>query len=204
MSFLKDPGTDRSCLACRLSRAICRTATTKTLVASFLLWLVFLILIMGRPFGIAQLQEITGGPTIPDMTFTTGPDSVYAVLGALGAAGRAFDLGHIVPLDLIFPFTYALFLSLGISWGLARLLQKGNPLHLLNLAPVCAAAADYCENAGVIALLLTYPSRHDAVAWWTSAMYVIKFVFSTLSWVVFMAAVAIWLVVVVSRKIRNP
>ncbi len=41
------------------------------------------------------------------MTFTTGPDQVYAVLSALGDAGRAFDLTHIVPLDLVFPFTYA-------------------------------------------------------------------------------------------------
>ena len=28
---------------------------------------------------------------------------------AMGEAGRAFDLTHIVPLDLVFPFAYTLF-----------------------------------------------------------------------------------------------
>ena len=179
-----------SCPACRLSAAIRQAATTKALLVSLVLWLVFEILIMGKPFGIARLQEITGGPTILDMTFTTGPDSVNAVLYALGDAGRTFDLTHIVPLDLVFPFTYALFLALGISWGLSRLLPEGSPWFLLNLAPVAAAAADYCENAGVIALLLTYPSRLDPVAWFVSAMYAVKFVFSVVSFLTLFAALA--------------
>jgi hypothetical protein len=49
-----------------------------------------------------------------------------------------------------------------------------NNTAALSAGPVCAAAADYCENAGVITLLMTYPSRLDAVAWWTSARYVIR------------------------------
>jgi hypothetical protein len=154
------------------------------------LWLVFLFLINGRPFGLAQLHEITGGATILDMTFTTGPDQVYSVLSALGDAGRAFDLTHIVPLDLVFPFTYGLFLALGISWGLSRLLPEGSPWLLLNLAPVLAAAADYCENAGVITLLLTYPARLDPVAWFVSIMYAVKFISSAISFITLFAALA--------------
>jgi hypothetical protein len=169
------------------------------------LWLVFLALINGKPFGIAQLQEITGGPTILDMTFTSGPDSVYAVLGALGEAGRAFDLTHIVPLDLVFPFTYALFLALGISWGLARLLPGDSPWHLLNLAPLFAAAADYCENAGVITLLLTWPARLDPVAWFVSAMYAIKFAFSVISFLTLFAALGgCGILYLVRRSGRSP
>lgn len=179
-----------SCPACRLSYAIRRAATAKAVAGSLVLWLIALALINGKPFGLAQLQEITGGPTILDMTFTTGPDSVYAVLGALGNAGRAFDLTHIVPLDLVFPFTYALFLALGISWGLSRLVPEGSPWLLLNLAPVIAAAADYCENAGVIALLLAWPARLDPAAWFVSIMYIIKFAFSAVSFITLIAALA--------------
>lgn len=181
---------DNGSAPCRLSFALKRAATTRAVLASLVLWVVFGILIAGKPFGLARLQEITGGPTIPDMSFTTGPDSVYAVLDALGDAGRAFDLTYIVPLDLLFPFTYALFLALGISWGLSRLLSDDSPWHLLNLAPVIAAAADYCENAGVITLLLTYPARLDPVAWFVSAMYVIKFAFSAVSFITLFAALA--------------
>ena len=175
---------------CRLSRAICRIATGKALLGSFIVCLVFAVLIMGKPFGIARLQEITGGATIPDMTFTTGPDSVYAVLGALGEAGRTFDLTHIVPLDLVYPFTYGLFLSLGISWALARVFPGDSPWRLLNIIPVLAAAADYAENAGVIALLLTYPVRLDPVAWFVSSMYSLKFVLSAISFTTLLAALA--------------
>jgi hypothetical protein len=178
-----------SCPACRLSYAIRQAATAKAVAGSLGLWIIALSLINGKPFGLARLQEITGGPSILDMTFTTGPDSVYAVLGALGESGRAFDLTHIVPLDLVFPFTYALFLALGISWGLGRLLPEDSPWFLLNLAPVLAAAADYCENAGVIALLLTYPARLDPAAWFVSIMYVIKFAFSFVSFITLFAAV---------------
>jgi hypothetical protein len=179
-----------SCPACRLSRVIRQAATTKALLLSLVLWLVALFLINGKPLGIAQLQEITGGPTILDMTFTTSPDQVYAVLLALGDAGRAFDLTRIVPLDLVFPFTYGLFLALGISWALSCLLPEGSPWFLLNLAPVLAAAADYCENAGVITLLLTYPARLDPVAWFVSLMYSIKFFFSVVSFITLFAALA--------------
>jgi hypothetical protein len=164
------------------------------------IFLVTAVIINGSPFGLARLQEITGGPTIPDMTFTTGPESVYAVLDALGEAGRAFDLTHIVPLDLVFPFTYGLFLALGISWGFSRLLPEGSPWLLLNLAPLLAAAADYCENAGVITLLLTYPARLDPVAWFVSIMYAVKFTFSALSFIVLFAALAGCAVMSLARR----
>ena len=193
MSGLAEP-------ACRFSRTIRRAATTKLLIASGAFWLAALILIYGKPFGIAQLQEITGGPTILDMTLTTNPDQVYAVLGALGDAGRAFDLTRIVPLDLVFPFTYALFLAVAISWALARWLPESSPWLLLNLAPVFAGAADYCENAGVIALLLAYPARLDPVASFTSAMYIVKFAFSALSFTTLFVALAGWAVSVLTGR----
>ena len=189
-----------SCPACRLSYAIRQAATTKAFLGSFALFLVTAAVISGKPFGLAQLQEITGGSTILDMTFTKGPESVYAVLFALGDAGRAFDLTHIVPLDLAFPFSYGLFLALGISWGLSRLLPAGSPWFLLNLAPVLAAAADYCENAGVITLLLTYPARLDPVAWFVSIMYAVKFLFSAASFITLVAALAGCAAIVVVRR----
>jgi hypothetical protein len=124
---MTDPCRGKSAPACRLSRAICRIATGKVLLVSLVIWLAAGAFIYGKPFGIAQLQEITGGATILDMTFTTSPQQVYAVLDALGNAGRAFDLTRIVPLDLVFPFTYALFLSVAISWVLNRWLPDDSP-----------------------------------------------------------------------------
>lgn len=177
---------------CRFSRAIRDRATTRLLLASFVLWLSALILIYGRPFGIAELTAITGGPTILDMTFTTTPAQVYAVLDALGSAGRAFDLTRIVPLDLLFPSTYALFLAVTISWVMKRWLPPESPWFCLNIAPVLAAAADYGENAGIVAMLLAYPAHLDPVAVVTSTMYMVKSAFSAISFIALFAALAGW------------
>jgi hypothetical protein len=175
------------------------------LLASLVIWLITGTLIYSKPFGIAQLQEITGGATILDMTFTTTPQQVYSVLNALGEAGRTFDLTRIVPLDLVFPFTYALFLSIAISWALTRWLPDDSPWIGLNLVPVIAGTADYCENAGIITLLLTYPARLDPVALFTSTMYVIKFAFSTFSFIALFAALAGWAVIILKgRSGRSP
>jgi hypothetical protein len=194
-----------SCPACRLSHAIRRAATTKAVAGAFLLWLIFEILISVSPFGTLRLQEITGGPTIVDMTFTTGPESVHAVLAALGEAGRAFDLHCIVPLDMVFPFTYALFFALAISWALSRLLPEGSPLLFLNLAPVIAAAADYCENAGVIMLLIAYPAPVDPAAWIVSVMFVVKFAFFALSLLALLLALAgLAIAALLGRARRSP
>jgi hypothetical protein len=187
-----------------LSRAVCRIATGKALLASLAIWFAAAAVIYTKPLGIAQLQEITGGPTILDMTFTTSPDQVYAVLDSLGDAGRLFDLTHIVPLDLIFPCTYALFLSIAISWSLAQWLPEESPWIGMNLLPVIAGTADYCENIGVITLLLTYPARLDPVAFFTSIMYVIKFAFSAFSFMALCAALVVWAVIVLKdRCIRS-
>ncbi|OPY38218.1 MAG: hypothetical protein A4E35_00640 [Methanoregula sp. PtaU1.Bin051] len=176
----------------RISGAIRKISTGKTLLVSLALYLVTLILIWGKPFGIAQLQEITGGPTILDMTFTTSPQQVYATLDALGEAGRAFDLARIVPLDLVFPFAYTLFLVVVITWILSRYLPQESPWYFVNIIPLLAGAADYCENAGIIILLLSYPAISDPVAVWVSAMYIVKFVFSALSFIALFGALAGW------------
>lgn len=178
--------------ASEVSDAIRRIATGRNVLLSFALWLVMLILIWGKPFGIAQLQDLTGGATILDMTLTTRPEQVYAVLDALGAVGRSFDLTWIVPLDLVFPFAYTLFLSVAITFFLARFLPQESPWFRLNLVPLIAGAADYGENAGVITLLVSYPAQLDIVAIWTSLMYIIKFMFSFLSFSLLFIAIAVW------------
>ncbi len=186
-----------------ISDAIRKIATGRNLVLSFVLWLIMLALIYGRPFGIAELQAMTGGATILDMTFTTSPQQVYAVLDALGAAGRSFDLTRIVPLDLVFPFAYTLFLSVAITFFLSRYLQQDSPWFRLNLIPVVAGAADYSENAGVITLLVSYPAQMDIVAIWTSLMYSIKFIFSVLSFTVLFIAIAAWGILVIRDRLSR-
>ncbi|WP_054848126.1 hypothetical protein [Methanoculleus chikugoensis] len=183
-------------IADTISSVIRNISSGRTLVASFAFFAVSAVLINGRPFGLSALAEITGGAGILDMEFTYTPVQAYAMLAALGGdAGRAFYLARIVPLDLVFPLAYTLFYAVAISWLLSRWLPAGSPPWMrLNLVPLVAGIADYCENiGGVIAMLLAYPAElYGGVAAITAVISPIKFTFIAVSALLVLAAAAGW------------
>ena len=176
----------------RVSSAIQKISSGRALLASFTFFAVSAALINGRPFGLAALEKITGGAGILDMEFTYTPVQAYAMLAALGDAGRAFYLTRIVPLDLVFPLAYTLFYAVAISWLLSRWLPAESPWMRLNLVPLVAGAADYCENIGVVAMLLAYPAELYGVAAFTAVISPIKYTFIAVSVLNILAAVAGW------------
>ena len=175
-----------------ISSAIRNVSSGRALIASFAFFAVSATLINGRPFGLSALTELTGGAGILDMEFTYTPVQAYAMLAALGDAGRAFYLTRIVPLDLVFPLAYTLFYAVTISWLLSRWLPAGSPWIRLNLVPLVAGAADYCENIGVIAMLLAYPAELYGVAAFTAVISPIKYTFIAVSVLLILAAAAGW------------
>lgn len=177
-----------------VSTAIQRISSGRAVLLSLAFFIVSAALINGRPFGLAALEEITGGAGILDMAFTYTPVQAYVMLAALGDAGRAFYLTRIVPLDLVFPAAYTLFFAVAISWLLTRWLPAESPWMRLNVVPLVAGAADYCENIGVIAVLLAYPAELYGVAAITAVFSPIKFTFIAVSVLLVLAAVAGWAV----------
>jgi len=151
-------------------------------------------LVNGRPFGIAELKSITGGVGILDMEILYTPDQAYALLAAMGEAGRSFELTRIIPLDLLVPFFYALFLSTLISWLLKKWLPADSPWHRLNVIPVIGALFDYLENLGIIAMLLAWPMEMYSIAQITMAATLLKFGLSALAGVIVLGAVAGWII----------
>ncbi|WP_292364221.1 MULTISPECIES: hypothetical protein [unclassified Methanoculleus] len=177
-----------------ISSAIRNVSSGRTLIASLAFFAVSAVLVNGRPFGLARLAEITGGAGILDMEFTYTPVQAYAMLAALGDAGREFYLTRIVPLDLVFPLAYTLFFAVTITWLLSRRLPEGSPWMRLNVVPLIAGAADYGENIGVIALLLSYPAELYGVAGFTAVMSPIKYTFIAVSMLIVLGALAGWAV----------
>lgn len=172
----------------------------RTVLAAFVGILVTGFLVNGRPFGIAELKSITGGVGILDMEVFYTPEQAYAFLAAMGEAGRAFELTHIVPLDLLVPLFYALFLSTFISWLLHRWLPEKSPWHRLNVVPVIGALFDYTENLGIIAMLLAWPMEMYSIAQITMAATLLKFGFSVLAGAVVIAAIAGWILSVLRQR----
>lgn len=182
------------------SAAIRKHSSGRAVLASFAAFAVLAALINGRPFGLAELAELTGGAGILDMEFTYTPLQAYTMLATLGDAGRAFYLTRIVPLDLVFPAAYTLFYAVAITWLLAHWLPAESTWMRLNLVPLVTGAADYCENAGVIAMLLAYPAELYGVAAFTAVVSPIKFTFIALSMLIIPGALAGWAASLLKRR----
>ena len=188
-----------------LSDRIIALTSLRTILLSLVGLTITGFLVNGRPFGVAELKSITGGVGILDMEVLYTPDQAYAFLAAMGEAGRAFDLTHIIPIDLFVPFFYALFLSTFITWLLHRWLPAGSLWHRLNLVPVIGAVFDYLENLGIIAMLLAWPARLPEIAQFTMASTLLKFSFSALAFLIVAVALIGWIVYAIrGRLCRSP
>ena len=188
-----------------LSDRILAITSGRTILAALAGLLVTAFLVNGRPFGIAELKAITGGVGVPDMEIMYTPDQAYTFLAAMGEAGRAFDLTHIIPIDLFVPFFYALFLSTFITWLLHRWLPVKSGWHRLNLIPVAGAVFDYLENLGIIAMLLAWPARLPEIAQFTMASTLLKFSFSAAAFLIVAVVLIGWIVYAVrGRLCRSP
>ena len=86
-----------------VSDRIIAITSGRVILAALIGFLILGYLVNSRPFGIAQLKEMTGGVGILDMEILYTPEQAYAQLAALGEVGRAFYLTHIIPLDLLLP-----------------------------------------------------------------------------------------------------
>jgi hypothetical protein len=186
-----------------LSDRIIALSSPRTILLSLVGLLITGFLVNGRPFGVAELKSITGGVGILDMEVFYTPEQAYAFLAAMGDAGRAFELTHIIPLDLLVPLFYGLFLSTFISWLLHRWLPEKSRWHRLNVIPVIGALFDYLENLGIIAMLLAWPMEMYSIAQITMAATLLKFGFSILAFVIVLGAIGGWVVTAVQQRNRK-
>lgn len=189
----------------RVSDRITAITTGPRALAALAGFFVLGFLINGRPFGIAALKSITGGVGILDMETLYSPDQAYAHLAAMGEAGRAFALTHIIPLDLILPAVYALAYALAVTWLLHRWLPEGSRWHRLNVVPLIGGICDYCENAGIIAMLLAWPAQLPDIARFTMVAGFCKFSAAALVLTIIPGALIGWAVTGIrARTGRSP
>lgn len=183
-----------------ISGRITAITSTRMLLASLAGFVISAIVINSRPFGAAALLDITGGVGLLDMKMLYTPEQAYAHLAAMGDSGRAFDLTHIVPLDLVFPLMYTLFSAVTITWLLHRWLPVESRWHRLNVVPLIGGLGDYLENLGIIAMLLAWPQQIPAVAWFTMIACFFKFAFSALGFAIICGALAGWVLTMIRAR----
>jgi len=103
------------------------------------------------------------------------------LLDALGVEGRAFYLTRQIPMDLIYPGLFALAYTLLWRWLALRTWPRAAILHHCAKLPIAVGVADYMENAGIVAMLLTASHLSPTLVAITSAVTILKSVLTAIT-----------------------
>ncbi len=118
----------------------------------------------------------------------------FDLLAQLGPEGRAEYLYLQLPLDFIYPITFAAAHAMLICWLLQKaqsylgkaILDKGLRLTVL---PMLGCLFDYLENTGVFLMLQSYPELNETLVGLASIMTILKSFFVTLTYSVILGLV---------------
>ncbi|MGI9550226.1 MAG: hypothetical protein ACR2MT_03425 [Aurantibacter sp.] len=130
---------------------------------------------------IPKTMEFSKDMKLLDM-MPTGYNSQYiqTLFNTLGEAGRNTYLFNQIPVDMVYPFLFAICYCLIIAYFLKKLNKLNSPFFYLCLLPVVAATADYLENFGIIAMLNSYPKLPQLLMSATSIFSIVKSITTTL------------------------
>ena len=124
-------------------------------------------------------------------------ETVNTLFNTLGEKGRNAYLFMQLPLDMIYPFLFAISSSVLLAYFLNKLEKLEVRLFYLCFIPLLAGAFDYCENIGIITMLNNYPENSDFLSKATSVFTVLK---SSCTVIYFIVLITI-LIVLAFRKI---
>ncbi len=129
---------------------------------------------------IPKVVSFSGGMKLLDM-IPTGYNAAYVnlLLSALGEQGRHAYLFKQIPLDMIYPALFAVSNCLIIAYILKKLGKSDGSLFYFCFLPLFAGIFDYCENIGIITLLMTFPDVSEMMAQTTNVFSLLKSSFTT-------------------------
>ncbi len=113
-----------------------------------------------------------------DLQFFSTPEKLYSLAESYGEYGRAFYRSMELTVDIIYPIIYTLALGLLISWLFQRGFGTRSKMQRLNILPIGAWFFDLLENFGIVCLLSAFPIQITAVAWLTTILTMIKWIFA--------------------------
>lgn len=156
---------------------------------------------------IPEVLRHANGMTLPDlMPGGYEPQYIRQLLTELGDEGRAAYLHRQLPLDLVYPFLFALTNSLILVYLLRRLGKSSKKALIITAIPLAAGLFDYLENVSTIRMLLRFPDISDIAVRVASVFTVLK---SGLTTLFFALLVALLLALLLQyfrsgKKARSP
>lgn len=154
--------------------------------------LVYLVMLL---ITIPHVMHYSHGMDLFDM-MPAGYDAGYAhtLLNALGADGRNAYMQIQLPVDMIYPFLFGLTYSLMLAYFLYKLSWIDKPIFVMVFFPIVTALFDYAENIGIFSMLHAYPDFSTRTAAALSLLTIIKSALSTVSFLMLLSLVVIFLV----------
>lgn len=146
---------------------------------------------------IPKTMIFSGGMKLLDMMpMGYDLDYVNALFSALGEKGRDIYLFYQIPVDMIYPFLFAITYSLLFAFFLDKLGKLDSVFFYFSLLPLLAGAADYFENFGIIMMLNSFPNISASIASLTNTFSMIKSISTTIFFIAL-------LIIVVSFGIKT-
>ena len=119
-----------------------------------------------------------------DLMFLATPDKMFAMIEQYGEYGRVFYRNVELTVDILYPIVYTLAFGLLISWLFQRGYKSDSRMQKLNVVPVGMWFFDLMENLGIVTMLTMWPSQPVALAWLTTVISTIKWIFAGASMVI--------------------
>lgn len=166
----------------RLRKFIDKKLTGKMVLSLFVITnIVYAIMLIVT---IPKTMTFSNGMKLLDM-MPMGYDSIYinALFEALGEKGRQVYLYSQLPVDMIYPFLFAISYCLLIGFFLKKLNKLNSGFFYLCLLPIIAGIADYFENFGIIKMLNNYPDLSQVLMDATNIFSVVKSMTTTVYFV---------------------
>lgn len=124
---------------------------------------------------IPKVMSFSDGMKLLDMMPAGyGAEYVNTLLNTLGEQGRNAYLFQQIPVDMVYPFLFAVSYCLLFAYFLDKLGKLESPLFYFSLLPLFSGLFDYCENIGIITILNNYPDNSDLLTQITNAFSVLK------------------------------
>ena len=135
-------------------------------------------------YTIPQLMNYADGMNTLDMLPTGySPEYVKTLLDTLGTVGRDYYLFTQIPIDMIYPFLFAISYSILLTYLFRKSFNHNSKLQYLCLIPLLGGLFDYLENIGIILMISYYPKFSNLLAEVTNVFSILKSVSTTLFFV---------------------
>ncbi len=153
---------------------------------------------------IPKTMAFSNGMKLLDM-MPMGYSADYAnsLFLALGEKGREVYLYNQIPVDLIYPFLFAISYCLIMAYFLQKLNKLNSGFFYLTLLPLLAGISDYFENFGIIYMLLNFPDISQESILTTSSFSILKSMSTTIYFIALIIILIVLGIRVLNKKKEN-